>query len=276
MIERFINYLTNIKGYSRLTAEAYRKDLSYFVNWAKWNVTTPRWSMITREDIDRYITELSAYGLSASTTNRRLSALSGFYRFLKREGYNIEDPCKYESRRKIAESVPRTIPKKDLQAAYMHAMGVAKVMLGILITTGIRIQELLDLTYEDIDFEKCSLHIHGKGNRERLVYTSLEYLQTIMESQSLGYTGCIFHMNQREARKLIYNALRPYSKAKQLSPHSIRHSFATNQASHGTNCSTLAQMLGHKSLNTTQHYIDIGQSKAQECSLQYSLLNFES
>lgn len=273
MIEEYINYLVSIKGYSKNTAESYRKDLTFFVNWAKWNVTTPRWSMIKRDDIDRYITSLTSYGLKPATTNRRLSAISSLYSYMKRQGHDIENPCKYESRRKIADTIPNTIPQRDLQAAYSHAAGTAKIMLGLLITTGIRIQELLDLTYEDIDYEISSLHIRGKGNRERLVYTRPQYLQTIRESSDMGHAGRIFMMEQREARRIIFDALRPYSKAKQLSPHAIRHTFATNQAAHGTNCSTLAQLLGHQDLNTTQHYIDIGQSNARQCSLQHSILN---
>lgn len=273
MIEDFINYLVTLKGYSVNTADAYRRDLIDFASWARANLTDPRWSVITRTDIDNYIKYCVDSELKPATTNRRLASISGLYRFLKRQGHDIENPCKYESRRKIADTIPNTIPMAELQTAYNHAVGATKIMLGLLATTGMRIQELLDLQYEDIDFEKCSIKVRGKGNKERLLYTSPTYLETLRTVHSNGASGTIFNLTQRDARRMIWTALKPYSHAPQLSPHAIRHTFATNQAAHGTNCSTLAEILGHKDLNTTQKYIDIGQSNTQQACLAYSLLH---
>lgn len=273
MIDKFINYLTTIKGYSPNTAQAYERDLRHFASWARANLTDARWSNITREDIDKYVGYMASADLMPATTNRRLSAISSLYGFFKREGLEADNPCKYESRRKIAETVPNTIPLKELQAAYDQSIGMTKVMLGILSTTGIRIQELLDMTYEDIDFEKGAIKIHGKGKRERVVYTSHQYLKDLEECVAIGCHGTIFDIEQREARKRIWGALRPYSHAKQLSPHAIRHTFATHQAASGTNCSTLSTILGHKDLNTTQRYIDLGQSDTRQACLEYALLH---
>lgn len=273
MIEEFIIYLVNLKGYSANTAMAYRRDLIDFVTWAKANLADARWSRITRTDIDNYIKYCVDTDLKPATTNRRLASISGLYRFFKRQGHDIENPCKYESRRKIAETIPNTIPMAELQEAYNHALGASKIMLGLLATTGMRIQELLDMRYEDIDFEKSSIKVRGKGNKERLLYTSPCYLDTLRTSHANGASGIIFNLTQRDARRMIWESLKPYSHAPQLSPHAIRHTFATNQAAHGTNCSTLAEMLGHKDLNTTQKYIDIGQSNIKQACLAYSLLH---
>lgn len=229
---------------------------------------------MTRTDIDEYISQQVGSDLKPATTNRRLAAISGIYNYFRREGYEIENPCKYESRRKRTQSVPNTIPYKEMEIAYEHSAGVVKVMLGLLATTGIRIQELLDLTWEDIDFEKCSLKIHGKGNKERVVYTLPDQLETLKEVYQLGHsTGTIFTQDQRTARRMIWEALKPYSHAKQLSPHAIRHTFATHMAENGVNCSTLAEILGHNKLETTQHYIALGQSAAQQACLHYALLH---
>ncbi len=273
MIEDFINYLVTLKGYSVNTAEAYRRDLYDFAAWARSNLADARWSVITRTDIDNYIQYCVDSDLKPATTNRRLASISGLYRFFKRQGHDIENPCKYESRRKIADTIPNTIPMAELQEAYNHAMGATKIMLGLLATTGIRIQELLDLRYEDIDFEKASIKVRGKGNKERLLYTSPNHLDTLRLAHLNGASGIIFNLTQRDARRMIWESLKPYSHAPQLSPHAIRHTFATNQAANGTNCSTLAEMLGHKDLNTTQKYIDIGQSNIKQACLAYSLLH---
>lgn len=274
MIEQYTHYLRTLKGYSENTCQAYEKDLKDFVRWAKANITGVRWSTLTRADIDRYIADLVEAGMKPSTTNRRLSAISGLYRFFKREGYEVANPAQYESRRKRGEQVPNTIPYHELEKAYEHSAGVVKVMLGILATTGIRIQELLDITWEDINFEKAAIKIHGKGNKERIVYTLPDQLDILRELQQMGNpSGQIFIQTQREARRMIWEALKPYSKAPQLSPHAIRHTFATHMAEKGVNCSTLAGILGHKSLETTQQYIDLGQSQAQQACLQYALLH---
>ena len=274
MIEQFVNYLTTLKGYSPKTAEAYGKDLKDFVRWAKQHLTGARWSTITRADIDMYISDLVTAGLKPATTNRRLAAIAGIYRFFKREGRQIENPCQYESRRKVGERVPNTIPTEELHAAYDHSVGAARIMLGRLITTSIRIQELLDMRWQDIDFKQSSIRVKGKGNKERIVYSTPQALNELHSMQPyFKQDEIIFSMTQRDARRIIWDALKPYSKAKQLSPHAIRHTFATNLAVNGVNCSTLSKILGHNDLNTTQQYIDLGQMHAQQACLQFSLLH---
>lgn len=274
MIEQYINYLRTLKGYSENTCQAYEKDLKDFTRWARESIENVRWSTITRDDIDIYIAFMVDAGLKPATTNRRLAAISGIYRYFKREGFDIPNPAQYESRRKIGDKIPNTIPYKELEQAYNQAYGVVKVMIGILATTGIRIQELLDMTWEDIDFEKCAIRVKGKGKKERIVYTLPEQLETLREVQTLNHvSGQIFTQDQRTARRMIWDALKPFSNARQLSPHAIRHTFATHMAEKGVNCSTLQGILGHKHMTTTQQYIDLGQSQAQQACLAYALLH---
>lgn len=274
MIQEYREYLLTLKGYSKNTANAYTRDLGEFVNWAKKSLDNARWSAISRADIDQYIKDMVAAGLKPATTNRRLAAISGLYRYMIREGLTNENPCQYESRRKIGENVPNTIPTEDLQKAYNNAAGVTREMLGLLITTGIRIQELLDMSWQDIDFTQASIKIHGKGNKERKVYTTPDALDTLQKvNEYYKPSGQIFKMTQREARRRIWSALRPYSQAKQLSPHAIRHTFATTMAAAGVNCATLQQMLGHKTMETTQHYIDAGQLATQKATREHCILS---
>lgn len=274
MIKEYMNYLQNIKGYSANTIAGYAKDLQNFVAWVRSNIDGARWSTITRSDIDNYITYMAKGGLKPATTNRYLSALSGLYRFMKREGFMIDNPCHYESRRKIAQTIPNTIPINDLKSAYEHSNGVVKVMLALLISTGIRIQELLDLEWNDINFSDNSLRIQGKGNKQRQVYTSSEYLEILRNvHQNQAQTGKIFLMNQREARRMIFEALKPYSRSKQLSPHAIRHSFATHLANEGVNASTIGAILGHKQLETTQKYIDLTDAPVRNILQNHNILN---
>lgn len=273
MLHRFENYLRNIKGYSERTCSEYLKDIKAFALWAKANVKDARWSTLKRSDIDEYITMRAKEGIKPTTTNRELASISALYRYFIREGLLKTNPVRYQSRRKVGYHLPNTIPSEDIQAAYANSVGVVHVWLGLLATTGIRISELLSLKWEDIDFKTCALEINGKGNKDRLVYTTPEYLELIRQAYERKPTeGRIFRYSEREARHMIWNALKPYSRATQLSPHAIRHSFATSLAKQGVNVATIATILGHNRIATTQKYIDMAQMDCRAVSAQYSPL----
>lgn len=258
MIQQFVQYLSNIKGYSANTCKAYEQDCRQFAQWMQSQKSEARWSTIERKDIDAYIISQAEKGLKPSTTNRQLASISGIYNYFIRENLLTENPVRYESRRQIAETIPNTIPLKDIQRAMTKLQGVEKFMVGILITTGIRIQELLDMTWECINFEDNSIKIIGKGNKERTVYTSSDILEFLRRYKDIPNAhGKVFAYGQRYARTLIYNALRPYTRAKQVSPHAIRHTFATELANRGENVAFIQQAMGHKHLETSQKYIDM-------------------
>ena len=274
MLTRFENYLRNIKGYSERTCSEYLKDLKGFAKWAKANVKDARWSTLTRSDIDEYISMRAKDGIKPATTNRELAAISALYRFFIREGLLKTNPARFQSRRKVGFHLPNTIPSEDLQTAYKNSFGVVHVWIGLLSTTGIRISELLGLNWEDIDFKTCALEIKGKGNKERLVYTTPEYLDLMRQAYERHPTeGRIFRYSERDARYMLWEALKPYSRAKQLSPHAIRHTFATSLAKQGVNVATIATILGHNRIATTQKYIDLAQMDCKAVSAQYSPLN---
>ena len=274
MLTRFENYLKNIKGYSERTCSEYLKDLKAFSKWAKAYKEDARWSTLTRSDIDEYISMRAKEGIKPSTTNRELAAISALYRFFIREGLLKTNPARFQSRRKVGFHLPNTIPSEDLQAAYKNSFGVVHVWIGLLSTTGIRISELLGLNWEDIDFKTCALEIKGKGNKERLVYTTPEYLDLMRQAYERNPTeGRIFRYSERDARYMQWEALKPYSRAKQLSPHAIRHTFATSLARQGVNVATIATILGHNRIATTQKYIDMAQMDCRAVSAQFSPLN---
>lgn len=273
MLIRFENYLRNIKGYSERTCSEYLKDLKAFAHWAKAYKEDARWSTLTRSDIDEYITIRAQEGIKPATTNRELASISALYRYFIREGLMKTNPCRFQSRRKQADKLPNTIPSEDLRNAYEHSTGLVHVWIGLLATTGIRISELLALRWEDIDFKASSLEIMGKGRKERIVYTSPEYLELLKQAyERKPSEGRIFRYDQRDARYMLWQALKPYSRAKQLSPHAIRHSYATNLATNGVNVTTIASILGHNRIATTQKYIDMSQADTQAAAARQTLL----
>lgn len=273
MITQFTSYLLAIRGYSPRTAEGYAKDCKAFASWAKANIEGARWSTLTRKDIDRYIMYRVENGIAAATTNRELASISALYRYFIREGLLKTNPCRFQSRRKEENKLPNTIPSEDLKAAYEHSTGLVHVWIGLLATTGIRISELLALRWEDIDFKASSLEIIGKGRKERIVYTSPEYLDLLRQAyERKPSEGRIFRYDQRDARYILWQALKPYSRAKQLSPHAIRHTFATNLATNGVNVTTIASILGHNRIATTQKYIDMSQADTQAAAARQTIL----
>lgn len=274
MIQQYINYLSNIKGYSPNTCLAYEKDLKDFARWASVNVCGARWSTLTRDDIDHYVYYMVDLGLKPATTNRRISAISSIYNYFRRQGYEVVNPCKYESRRKNPKTIPNTIPTNELHTAYSRAEGVTKVMLGLLMTTGLRIQELLDLRMEDINFDTQAIRVRGKGSKERVVYSRPEQLDTLRMLKANGQkSGLIFKVDQRTARHMIWESLKDVSSAAQLSPHAIRHTFATELANNGINVTTIAGILGHNKIQTTQQYIDMSQADTRTACQQYAIFN---
>lgn len=260
MIQEFINYLRAIRGYSENTTRAYSADLRSFAQWARENTNIGRWRDVTRDDIDKFLTYQQQQGLKASTTNRQLAAISSLYRYAQRQGLTTTNPCQYESRRKLPKTIPATLKPEQIARAYNRAQGARKTMLGILATTGIRIQEMLDLQFEDIDFETSQLHIKGKGSKERIVSSTPEVLQRLAAvKRDLNAKGRIFWISQRQARYMIYDTLQPYCSSTHLNPHTIRHTFATELAKAGENTAAISKILGHAHIETSQKYINMAE-----------------
>ena len=260
MIQDFAHYLNNVRGYAENTIRSYVKDLKSFATWATEHRPDARWSNITRDDIDAYMADMTGKGLKSTTINRHLSSISSMYKWLQRNGYDIENPCKYESRKKVPATIPTIIPAAKIAKAYSKAKGCRKLMLGLLASTGIRLQEMLDLTWADIDFDNSTLHIKGKGSKERIVTTDPEVLKQLHDvRQYADMNKRLFYISQRTARYMIYETLSPYCQPYHLNPHSIRHTFATELAKNGNNCTTIAKILGHAHLETSQKYINMAE-----------------
>lgn len=273
MINAFITDLLTIKGQSQHTADAYRRDLRQFVKFIKQYYQDARWSTISADMIEHYIMSLVSARELPTTTNRKISAISALYRYLKRHGHDINNPAQFICRRKVADTIPNTIDPDQLRTAYENAIGSVKVMLGLLITTGIRIGELLAIRWEDINPKDGTIIIHGKGNKDRVVSVPDRQMFEIRYAYPRqDPKATLFNTSQFETRCMIYQALTPYCHAKQLSPHAIRHTFATEMAKAGESGPAIAIALGHRNLKTTQHYIDLAKA-AEPCRSQYIKLN---
>lgn len=272
MIQQFINYIINNRGYSQDTARAYEYDLRTFAAWARKNLDSARWSTITKQDIEKHIESETRSGKSASTTNRRLASIAALYRYMQGQGLTIQNPCQYESRRKIERTIPNTININQLRTCYEKTAGVVHVMLGLLIYSGIRISELRKIEWHDIDTENNTIRVKGKGAKQRIIAVPAKCLQEIAYAKRhCNENGIMFDYSDRSIRWMIHDALKEHCQAPQLSPHAIRHTFATNLAANGVNVTTIASVLGHEHIETTQKYINMAAAQNTQATITHAI-----
>lgn len=272
-ISNFKTYLVSIKGYSQHTAAAYERDLRQFARYTHLRNPDARWSTITMQDVDAFIVNNSRNGQKSSTLCRKISSIAAFYRYLKREGYVVESPVKYESRPKVPERIPHTISHDTMMQAWSKTEGELHCILTILITTGVRIQECLDITSQDLRWEDRKILIHGKGGVDRYVYicdTLLWELQTVGRDKRWKLFPS---WSQQRVRREMFWVSQEVDHLDHFSPHTIRHTYATELAKMGANVTTIGTLLGHKSIKTTQKYIDMTQMAAQQTALMFNPIN---
>lgn len=265
MITTFISYLTLNRGLSENTAKAYGEALRDFACYAKDRCAYIHWRDIKKPLIDEYVVELVNEEYAPATIKLHISALRTFFKTCQAMGHMIENPARYVSTPKLKDQLPKTIEReaitKALQSPAVSAQ--AKAAISIIYETGIRLQELLDLEPQDIDPNTASIRIHGKGNKERTVYYG-----DLTKRYGRCWRGK--QHTQRGVRHLIYNALKPYSKSKQLSPHALRHTYASELINNGMPVEAISKLLGHEHLETTEIYAKLANKTTRNLYLQFA------
>lgn len=260
MIQEFINYLEKNKGYSPSTCSEYQKDLERFVAWLKAH-RIERWSQVEKSTMDLYVSDMAEDGLKPATIKRRVSTIRSMFQYAWVQGLQTNNPAKYVSTPKLGEALPKTIAEDDLRMTILDGSININVrgFIAFIAETGCRISEALSVTKADFDLESRSLRIWGKGKKERVVYFGDISAAYVRYARTIGNIP-LWTWSQRQARFLVYQALRKHSHAKQLSPHAIRHSFATGLLNNGAPITTVQALLGHKSVETTQRYAKVAEA----------------
>lgn len=265
MIETFVKYLETNRGLSPLTIEVYKKRLQRFARYLGEHYSGVRWSIVTKEMVDSYVTDLVDDGQAPASIKQHIAAIRTLYKTMQALGYQGENPARYVSTPKKAKRLPQTIEPEAITKALSSSSTPpqAKAIIAIIYETGVRLQELLDLQAADISSTDRSIKIHGKGRKERTVYYGELTKQYGGKLHSSSLT-------QRDARRLVWEALKPYSEAPQLSPHAIRHTFASRLLDKGAPIEFISKLLGHQNTNTTDIYAQLSNSRARELYNQYS------
>ncbi len=271
MIQEFKDYLIGNRGYSENTAAAYSKDLATFAYYVRNARPGKRWSTIEKQDVDAYALWLSQTDHKPATICRHISSIAALYNWLKSNGRVESNPARYAVRPKVAQEIPNTIPYDVLFRVWKHTTGELHGIVSILTFTGCRVQEALNVTTQDIHWERRALTLHGKGGKSREV-AICDWLMTALQDAAHDHPFRLFpKWTQRQVRWELYNIMAQDTNVKQKSPHAIRHTYATIQAQRGANVAQLANILGHQSIKTTQKYIDMAAVDTRQLALNFEI-----
>lgn len=249
MISQYINYLVYTKSYSANTARLYDNTLRAFAK----AMAGRRWSEITAEDITNYLIIKKTAGASNNTIVANISAIRGLYNWMMRNYPLQENPAKFIESPKKEKTIPHVLNADDIiKAVQQEKNPDIKLSIMIMVTTGMRVSEARTLTYEQINMSTAQAVIKGKGNKERTIF----FPSYIIEAIKLRgkQEGEIFKgWEDRAYRYAIFLAFDRIGI--KMSPHLLRHTFASNAINKGMRLDVLREILGHTSISTTQIYM---------------------
>ena len=286
IIENFVSTKVLDKGITSNTITAYKKDLNLYSNWCLNNQISL--IEVQKKDINFYIHFLKEKNLSSSSINRKLSVIKSFYDYLKQINLINLNELKTIVTQKLEKNLPKLLSEKEI----LHLIDKSKefyvenptknisylriqVILEILYSTGLRISELLNIKINQVANIKDKLYINGKGNKQRLVIfnkNALDLLKnwiSFMIKNNKNKNSYLFeniHNIKVISRQQIYKdlkklAIKTNTDLEKLSPHSIRHSFASHMLNRGADLRSIQKLLGHSDISTTEIYTHVRQNR---------------
>jgi integrase/recombinase XerD len=287
VLQRFLDAVWVERGLSVNTLAAYRADLTALGRWLE--ARDSALMKATRAELLGFIAARVEGGSRPRSTARQLSSFRRFYRFMVREGMMSVDPTAHIAIPKIGRSLPKSLTEAEVDAL-LQAPTVTdplghrdRTMLEVLYATGLRVSELVSLKHNQVNFNQGVMRIVGKGNRERLIPLGDEavgWLQQFMQGPRTEIllerqTDYLFptRRGDRMTRQAFWHIIKRYSKkggvAKELSPHTLRHAFATHLLNHGADLRVVQMLLGHSDLSTTQIYTHVARERLKELHAEH-------
>ena len=278
-INSFLNYLAVEKGFSENTTAAYQNDLYQLADFAREETAKhglmPTWVNFSRQDMLSYLLNLKERGYAATTQARKVAATKSFFSFMLAEGKIKNNPTENISSPRVGKSLPDAISISQVRQLIDQPAKLStpeakrdRAMLELLYASGMRVSELVSLNLGDVDTKGGCVRCFGKGNKERLIpiYPQAakaveEYVTAVRPQLAHSDTELALFLNQRGdrlTRQGLWQILKAYAKSaglgKQVTPHTLRHSFATHMLSGGADLRYVQEMLGHANISTTQIY----------------------
>lgn len=275
-IEAFISYLHNIKKTSPNTEMSYRRDLTKMRIYLEVTAAAPAAHEVTEENLKKYIAYMERKKFKASTISRSIASIKAFYRYLIKEGLVKADVSDCLKAPKVERREPDILSPEEMERLLEQPAGDSykeirdSAMLELLYATGIRVSELIALKISDVNMQMGFL-ICQDGGRERMVSFSNE----VRESLWQYLTKARDHMAANEARDILFvncsgapmsrqgfwKIVKSYAKkagiSKDITPHTLRHTFAAHMVKNGTDLKSVQEMLGHSDISTTHMYVNM-------------------
>ena len=273
-IERFLGALEAGNDFSSNTVSAYRNDLNQFVGFIDGEQGVGSWAELQDSHLTSYVLHMRERQYASSTVARKTAAIKSFFGFMVRSGELRSDPSESLASPRVEKYVPKAMTEQQIQALLHEPTREAKpensrdcAMLQTLYATGMRVSELVSLDLEDVDLERGTVCCTGKQNRRRDVDLSPEATAALMQYLEVGRPAIakvadepalfLNHRGHRLTRQGFWLILKQYAQAAgigEITPHTLRHSFAAHQITRGRDLGDVQRILGHVSISTTQIY----------------------
>jgi integrase/recombinase XerD len=281
-IEQFLDAMWVERGLSDLTLAAYRTDLIGFARWLVANDATLLDA--GRDRVLGYLASRAQAGIRSRSTARLLSALRRFYRYQVREGRLAQDPTALVESPKAGRPLPAALSEQEVEALLAapdleQPIGLRdRAMLELLYAAGLRVSELVAMTLDQLNLRQGVVRTLGKGSKERLVPVGEEALvwlerylgqsRPVLLKGRLSSDLFVTQRGEGMTRQAFWYRIKLYARqagiSRALSPHTLRHSFATHLLNHGADLRALQLLLGHSDLSTTQIYTHVARQRLQE------------
>lgn len=282
LISEYLNWLEIERGLSKNTLEAYKNDLIGFFDYFK---NVENLDEIKRNNFSEYTMFLASNNISSSSITRKLASIKGFFKYISANREIKSNPALSITSPKIPKRLPKVISLDEIKTILKNNMTIKeKAVFELLYATGLRVSELVNLEVKNIDLKNNLIKTTGKGSKERFVPVGKkakaalnEYLK---QRELILKTG--FGSNHKEnsifindngkkiTRQWVYNFIKKQGELihKHISPHTIRHSFATHLLENGADLRAVQELLGHSSVVTTQLYTHISKKRLKEIYFQ--------
>jgi len=287
-VDRYLQHLNVERNLSDNTVSAYSTDLGQFVDFCIDERNCQRAAEVSENDVSNFMLQLVDRGLKSRTASRKLSTVRGLFEYLVSEGLLEADPTEPVETPRFGRDIPTVLSLDEVEAlleAPDHSTPEGHrdwVMLEVLYATGLRVTELVELEMRDVDLHGGYVHVVGKGDEQRVVplgETAVDAVESYLDSsrpallESHGGPGCtpylfVTRRGSCMTRQGFWKNLKRYGRRagidKSISPHKLRHSFATHLLERGADLRVVQNLLGHADVSTTEIYTHVAQARLEE------------